>query len=258
MINIWLKIRKRYQLDQDPDFILRHLNFWLDLFSDRALYKIWIYNEDFNMPEEFAEKIKDITILNRTLLLENEDCKYIFDEIGKSVVISEWWKATAFALAAPFFYFKEEQYIFNIDADDMKLDGPALEYLMKAYNFAVSEKLDTISYDVLYSRNGLSVELPNVWTFGVNIGSTYKMRNVILTNIHNTEIKGQGAGLSLDLIIDHHLKSVNNYVAFITPDKLHHMEVNTTRFDVEKNLVEVGHHGHLLHAEQLPKLLLVK
>jgi hypothetical protein len=38
MINIWLKIRTRHGHNQDANFVLRHLSFWLDTFSNRSKY----------------------------------------------------------------------------------------------------------------------------------------------------------------------------------------------------------------------------
>lgn len=260
MINVWLKIRNRPFENQGERFVLKHLEFWLAVFNDQSKYKIWIYNEDFKIPNNFKYKLKNIPILNREKLLLNKNCKFINDEIKKENILSEWWKPTAFALAAPYFYFSHpDQYIFNIDADDLILEGPAIKYIEKAYNFAVENKLETFSYDILYSKNGFSTDQPNVWTFGLNISSTSKMRNIILSNLKNKSIIGQGeVGLNLDLLINYHTKLINNYVSFITPDNLVHMEINSTKFDKEKNKVEVLHHGTISYVDLPAKLKLIE
>jgi hypothetical protein len=207
--------------------------------------------------------LEGIETFNKQDLLKEERVKFIYDELQKENVISDWWKPTAFALAAPFFYFEEDQYIFNIDADDLWLEGNALDYIEKAYQFAVDQKLETFSYDILYSKNGFSQDLPNVWTFGLNISSTASMRKIILENLQNKSIQGQqmetiNVGLNLDLLINKYLLNIDKPVCFITPDKLNHMEVNYTKYNEEKCQVEVMHHGAISLVDKLSKLEIIK
>jgi hypothetical protein len=150
-----MKCRNRGNLNS----VLKHLNFWIKTFSNNKLYQIYLYNEDLILPSYF-KKFKNIIYLDKKMLIQDYECKFIHTALDKSI-ISYWWKGTAFALAAPYFYLKEDQYIIQIDSDDLWLDGPALTYIQKAYDYAKDNKLETLSYDMLYSFNGRHAEKRN-------------------------------------------------------------------------------------------------
>lgn len=254
MINVWLKIRQR----QDTDFVLRHLNFWMKTFSNKTLYNVWLYNENVILPNYF-KKFNHINYLNKNIILEKYECKHLYNLIRKSKVISEWWKPTAFALSVPYFYMDKDQYIWNIDADDLKLEGPATKYLQSAYNFASSNKLETFSYDMLYSYNGKYASKRNHWTFGVNVSSSHRMREIVVANLYNMSVKPQiNVGINLDLLIDNYLNYADNYTCFITKDKLHHMENCYTKYNDETKMVEVNDYGSILSVDKHPKTLVLE
>lgn len=226
MINVWLKIRNRGNLD----FVLKHLNFWMASFSNENKYKIYLYNEDVNLPENYGY----LTILNRHSLLQNPTCKQLNDLISKTN-ISHRWKLTAFALAAPYYYLNDHEYIVNVDADDILMLGNIEYYIDKVISIMHENNLPTLSYDYIYSFNtfdGNRNVLPHHWAYGVNISKTQPLKQIIDTIMLNI-MKYSGYlkrvniqhELNLDMLTSAYLATDGNnlqYHTFITKEGFLH------------------------------------
>lgn len=227
MIDVWLKIRDRGNLE----FVLKHLNFWLATFSNRDKYRIHIYNEDvFNLPVNY----NIYPILNRQQILANIECRNVNNLIERSN-ISHRWKCAALALAAPYFYLHNSEYVINIDADDILMFGPMDHYINRVIETMNNFNLPTMSYDYIYSHNtfdGNRNVLPHHWTFGVNISKIEQMKNIILdiTNningyarfIRNLNIHTEA---NLDILMSAFLANNgrnHKYHAFITKEGFFH------------------------------------
>src|ERR1700691_3612686 len=115
-IACWLKIRNRIS----KEFVLRHLAYALGAFSDTSKYKIYIYNEDFNLPKEYYDAY---TVLNRDNILQHPQIKDLHHRIEKSK-LAECWKGAAKALASCYFYPHDCEYVLNHDSDDFFIPGP--------------------------------------------------------------------------------------------------------------------------------------
>jgi hypothetical protein len=181
MIDVWLKIRNR----NDDNFCLKHLNFWLATFSNRDKYRLFIYNEDMNLPFVYST----YTIIKRQDLLNDRVCQNINATVNRTRM-SDKWKKTCIALLAPYFYLENSEYVINIDADDIIM-GPNTEYYTDAAIAAINQyNLPTLSYDYIYSYNifdGNRNVVEKHWAFGVNISHTQRMRNDLSKIINNID-----------------------------------------------------------------------
>jgi hypothetical protein len=228
MITAWLKIRNR----RSKEFVLKHLQYWLAVFSDTSKYKIYIYNENFDLPTYYYEAY---TVVNKSQLLSHMECRKLYDKIICSK-ISEKWKPAAFALSAPYYY-SNDKYIWNIDADDIIMHGPTEDYLDMAMKAIEDFDLPVISYDYIFSYNiydiwRAKVFMPNHWTFGITAANSEKFKNEILNqviansaNYINLMPAFNPHELNLDVLVSTHLKihrQYDRYAAFITNDGFVH------------------------------------
>lgn len=232
MIDVWLKVKNRNNLNQ----VLKNLNFWLGLFSDYNKYKIHLYSEDLELPRFYS----CYNILNRHHLLSNFTCREIEKTIARSV-ISPNWKATAFALAAPYFYLQQSpnKYLINLDADDMIMYGSVENYLDQITKlFDEQGSMTTISYDYLLSKNIFERKntMPHHWSFGINFSAKDKMPALLLNLLHNSHSIARrisnvnyGFELNLDILMSQYLLE-NNYLqpyhSFITKAGMLHSNHN--------------------------------
>lgn len=230
MIDVWLKIRNR----DGRDFVLKHLEYWLGVFSNTDKFKVYIYNENFNLPREYHQFYQ---VLNKTTLLQNLACKKLEANIMKTR-ISHAWKPAAFALSAPYFYLNNSQYLWNIDADDMIAYGPMEYYADRVAEILKANNLTTMSYDYIYSYNMYDFSrkerfMPQHWTFGINFSNVQKMKNEILIPAINSAEKyikfiptcNIQHELNLDVLVSTLLKHERKndlYTSFITKEGLIH------------------------------------
>lgn len=231
MIAVWLKIRDR----GNTDFVLKHLNFWLGLFSNRNKYEIFIYNENFNLTNLYKN-----TIITRQKLQSNIDCVNMDKVIHSNMSVVQHWKKTAFALAAPYFYLKDYKYVWNIDSDDMALYGPNIyNYIEQVESLIELENLPTLSHDWLFSSNCADPKIPHHWTFGVNLSNIEMMSEIIPKAIQQNYPHPFKLG-NLDYVVDCYLnKQLYKYLCFISPSQLVD-NLWYCRYNEVTNLVEAG------------------
>lgn len=229
-IDVWLKIRDRSNLD----FVLKHLSFWLSTYSDTSKYKIHLYNENLNLPPEYAI----YNPINKNKLLDNQDCKRVFDLINSSR-ISNRWKPAAFALVAPYYYLNNSSYIINIDADDIISLGDISQYSDKIIEIMEREGLPTLSYDYIFSNNLFEHDknrMPHHWTFGFNFSKQNTMKIIldkILNNVQHYASYIKGINMNIEVNIDILLSSFllnegkhYKYFCFITKEGFYHRGFN--------------------------------
>lgn len=231
MIAVWLKIRDR----GNQDFVLKHLNFWLGLFSNRDKYDIFIYNENFNLTNTYQN-----TIVTRQKLQLNADCVALDKVIHSNMSIARHWKKTAFALAAPYSYLRNYKYVWNIDSDDMALYGPSTyNYIEQVEKLIENESLPTLSHDWLFSSNCGDPKIPHHWTFGVNLSNIDMMKQIIVSAINDNVSHHKECG-NLDYVVDCYLnKQKYKYLCFISPCQLVD-NLWYCRYNQVTNLVEAG------------------
>ncbi|CAF5102388.1 unnamed protein product, partial [Rotaria sp. Silwood1] len=85
----------------------------------------------------------------------------ILHTIRDSKIFSEGWKGAGIALTLPYFYLDGYDYVWNIDADDIVLEGPAEYYLAN-----VEFLLKMLKFPILSSDLYLSGSIQH-WSFGV-------------------------------------------------------------------------------------------
>lgn len=237
MIDVWLKIRDRGNLDR----VLSNLNFWLGIFSDKN-YDIYIYSENLKLPR-FYNFYK---IRNKVDLSQNHECKKILNSIMQSSV-SNNWKSTAFALSAPYFYLygTKSEYVYNIDADDIIMLGNTSDNLKELERIIKDEQITTISYDYIFSDNIYDKRnsMPQHWTFGINLSNKFKMAALCSTVINKSkDILSNINGLlrhevNLDILFSQYLKTnnINKYDSFITSGGMVHSNDNFEHITKYKN-----------------------
>jgi hypothetical protein len=174
------------------------------------------------------------TIIRREQLLANQECQNVKANIERSSMSGKW-KQTAIALACPFFYLKNSEYLINIDADDCFM--PYAEYYINAAISVIQHyNLPTLSYDYIYSYNLFDDNrniLPNHWSFGINVSHTNRMKNDLNNIINNI---GKYSTIipriniqqecNLDILFTAFLKSEGmqyKYHSFITKEGLMHL-----------------------------------
>lgn len=231
----WLKIRQRETID----LVLKSLNFWLGVFSDPK-YKIYIYSEDFPLSEEY----NCYNIVNKNILLNNTQCKKLYNQIHNSRILEPRWRGAAFALSAPYFYNQEnkDQLIYNIDADDILYFGPVKKYFNKLEMlFEENPNIFTLSQDLHYSlHQGHFVNFRrHHWSFGVNLSKSDKMKNIIYKALNDESITRAPWGNNIDYMVDVQLERMPTekcpYAAFITPMLFRHCWCNN---DVESKIIK--------------------
>jgi hypothetical protein len=232
MIDVWLKVRNR----GNDWFVIRNLTFWLGMFSDREKYRIWIYNEDAKLPEYY----NIYPIITRHSSLQKKECMELKNIIEKeSAIIDNKWRMTAYALALPYFYLDDAEYIWNIDADDMFWYGSPEYFLDEALNKLKEYKISTLSHDWLYSVNADSRTLPHHWTFGINIGNARDMKNICINILKDKARYGYHI-INLDFLVDKYLERTNaQYVCFVSEFDLSD-NAWTIRFNKNINKIECG------------------
>jgi hypothetical protein len=226
MIDVWLKIRDR----QNLEFVLKHLNYWLATFSNRDKYRIYIYNEDINnLPSVYSS----YKMLKRNDLYEDRECQNIRATVERSHM-SDRWKNTLLALALPYFYLKNSEYLINVDADDIFV--PNAEYYTNlVINIINQYNLPTLRYDYIYSHNVFDENrkvLPHHFAFGFNISHSVRMKNVILNITNNIDKYSKriprlniGMECNLDILFTSFFQMEGNsfkYHTFITKECFYH------------------------------------
>lgn len=248
MHKVWLKIRNRNNLN----FVLRNLNGYLGSFSDKEKYDITIYSEDLNLPSYY----KNYNILTKKDLLTDKECKELYDSIySKNSPISSPWKGAGFALCAPYFFLKNNDFVINIDACDTTCFGPFTNYIEKSTNLIDQLKLPTLSYDYILSHNPFYTNkfIPNHFTFGVNIGRNLDMKNLILKSIQDAKINlnnligiKKNTEVNIDILLSCILTSSNHrYIAFSTQEGFMHGDFDFfyCRGIRENNIIEISLNG---------------
>lgn len=217
MIDVWLKIKDRGNLYQ----VLRHLNFWLAIFSDNN-HKIYIYNENVELPNFYYQ---NYTVINRAITLENSECAALQTKVN-SLNITEYWKPAAYALAAQYYYLNNSEYSWNIDADDITIFGFAKKYINVVEDRLKTTGLPTLSWDLHLSKHiGDNGKFrPHHWTFGVNFSKTQEMKNIISNALNEEMPPAAPWGVNLDYIVDVYLQNKTDYrfISFIAPAELVH------------------------------------
>ncbi len=230
MIDVWLKIRDR----GNKNFVLKHLTYWLALFSDTSKYNVVVYNENFQLPEYYADGFK---VLNKHNLLQLNETNYL-NNLVESSKISPCWKGAGFALTAPYFYFSGDNYIVNLDADDIIASGDVENQLMKLIHIMESNGLTTMSYDYILSHNVFDINrngsklIPHHWTFGLNISKKEKMKLLVNNVIGNADRYTQympsinmALEVNIDILVSNYLKHEGQhfkYWSFVTPEGFYH------------------------------------
>src|ERR1700674_5560024 len=168
MLDVLLKIRNRVS----RDFVLTNLNGWLATFSDNSKYNVHIYNEDFQLPQEYYS---NYIVINKPTILNTSECRNLYTRINQSR-ISQCWKNACFSLVFAYFYFKGTEYVWNIDACDTVYHNNIENYGDKLLNVIKEHNLTTVSYDYILSFNIFdhwkevkNRFIPNHWSFGVNL-----------------------------------------------------------------------------------------
>jgi hypothetical protein len=260
MITVWLKIKNRGRLD----FVLKNLNFWLGLFSDQSKYDIVIYSEDLALPNYY----NGYRILNKNHLLNDVNCKKILNKI-ETTKVSKYWKGACFALAAPYFYkYNKNDIILNIDADDIILTGPAINYIDQVVDHLKNTPESvTMSADLHYSYHHLPNGnfRPHHWSFGVNVSKLEEMRELVQASIMQ-EITAipPWDGVNLDYMLCLSLEKNKEipYVAFTTPHKALHSWINGafyyTTYHEDKNKIESNLNNKIVYADLNPRTLILK
>jgi hypothetical protein len=183
----WLKVFKKPH--EKIEEIERHIDFWLDAFKNNK-YRIIIYNENV----ELSEKYNKFDVLSRSDVLKNPVCRVISEKIYASSTLAERWKNAASALAFPYFYFSSE-YIWNIDASDIVMDGPIESYLDKIFVALNQYNLPFLSSDIYLTTPNLS------WSFGINLAQSHHMNNIIEAAL-DISVSPADWGTNLDHLID--------------------------------------------------------
>lgn len=231
----WLKIyQKPHEKNEE---ILRHLDFWLNIFKDNK-YKIIIYNENIELPEHYYSQYQ---IINRSQIMENISCQFIQQQINSNNIIADRWKKAASALSFPYFYCKEK-YVWNIDASDIMMDGPVNYYLDKIFDCLNKNNLPLLSSDIYLTTPNKS------WSFGIHLSEREKMRQLIQA-VLPIKVKNCGWGINLDHMLDCYFKSgayPHKHIAFTTYDWIKHEGENGlwSRFNRKKNLGECNLYGN--------------
>ncbi len=227
MITAWLKIRDR----KDKVDVLKHLDFWLDTFSDTSKYNVVIYNEDYLLPEKY----KALNVISRKDI--ETKCPELVEMIGNSK-LDNFWKPAGFALAAPYWYLEEDQFIWNVDSDDQMLFGNVKDQLSKVENLMIEGKKDiylssspnnyiaTMSYDLNYSLHFMFGHMQkHHWSFGVNIADSNMMKSIITGALATNCVRPQW-GINLDhlvhLQLERPMSSHSKYNSFITKEGIRH------------------------------------
>ena len=250
MIGVFLKIFNK----GDLNFHLDHLDFWFDKFKDQNKYKIYLYNE--NVEFKFLEKYSNIsTIINREEIIKNIECKNIAEDILNSKILNDKWKGAAFALCIPFFYLQEE-YIWGIDSDDLKLQGNINYYLDRVEELIKQYNLPILSSDIYFSVPN------NSWSFGITLAHKEKFKK-ILKEVLYTPVKEPGWGNNLDHMIDQYFKRNTEiyYISFTTPDKFEHCGKNGLHswFDTTENMSACDLYGQRIqYANKNNRSILIK
>ena len=208
MIDVWLKIRKR----DTSEFVLKHLNYWLAMFSDRSKYKVYLYNEDFTDLPEWLD-LSSITV-NKQDLENDPECKKMIEAVYKNKTINNFWKKTAISLCYPYFYLKNSDIVINIDSDDMMYFSQCKGKLDQIPGILDIENLTTLSFDWLFSYNADDPCIPHCWTYGVNFSKTKKMKE-FLTEALGKFYKHPFECGNIDYLTHMHLNTKNfKYLCF--------------------------------------------
>jgi hypothetical protein len=243
MINVWLKIR-----DRSPHYcpgmnktILLNLNQWLNTFSDISKYKIYLYNENYNLPTDFYPNIE---VVNRSITMADPDCKHLENIIRNDSNIAEAWRNAAYALACPYYYLKDNNLIVNLDCDDLILYGPISKILDKGIEALNDNNLFTLSYDWIFTNNHDDPLHLHHWTFGINISVRDQMKSAINDAIVAKPpwIASISDNTNLDYVMEKYLEKINpKYACFISK-----YAIRDTcggwfcRYNPDKNCVENG------------------
>lgn len=176
-IAVFLKMRDR----GDLNFVLKHVNYYLGVFSDTNKYQIFLYNENIkNLPDYY----NCYNIINRNKLLENVDCKKYHDLVEKSD-IDPRWKGAAFALGVQYIWLKDHELSYGVDSEDTCAHGPAKYYMRKLEEKFKEYNLDIISFDLhnsLHMGDFISTH-PSHWTFGLCLARNKQMKNIVLKSL---------------------------------------------------------------------------
>ncbi len=261
MIPVWLKVRMRAN---NLDLVLKSLNYWISVFSNKEKYDLYIYSEDIDLPADY----NCYKIIRKNNLLDDIECQKIFNQIQTSCIDNRW-KPAAFALSAPYFYLKTEKLVYNIDADDILIFGPVKKYIQNLENKFNEFNLDTISYDMHYSvhQGGFFNFRPNHWSFGLNLSNRQFMKKLILKCFFSQNVPTAPWGNNIDYLIDINLeKGHSPYYAFATPSQfIHYWAINANLDEDYKGIKYIGNNkiesklfGKTTIAEKNPKTLILE
>jgi hypothetical protein len=203
MIAVWLKIMNR---KEGLDFVLYHLDFWLEAFEDKEKYDIFIYNENI---ENLPVKYNEYRILNKDEIINSsEDCARINGLTKTTPWIDDKWRGACAALSLPYWYLKNYEYCFGIDADDLILDcGDKIDYFLdKIEEVIVGSNLPVLSSDIYYSTPN------NSWSFGITFANIEKFKKIIEKSL-NLKTYEPGWARNLDFQIDQYFKLIEQQIS---------------------------------------------
>lgn len=226
MIGVWLKVMNRPNMDA----VYSTLDYWLEAFS-APKYDVWIYNENIdNLPEKYQHH-KQIT---RKLIAERSECQTITNLINATPWIADKWKGACFALSVPY-WFLDADFVWNIDADDLKLEKDAP---IKHYIEQVEDRLQKLNALILSSDIYWCVN--HQWSFGIAFANRREFAAIIKNalNLHTYE---PGWGRNLDHQIHEYFRLIlpqESPISFTTPHRFEHCgDINTglcSWFDMQK------------------------
>jgi hypothetical protein len=212
MIAVWLKIMNR---KEGLDFVLYHLDFWLDAFKDNSKYDIFIYNENIeNLPEKYTTINKDI------ILKSSEECRRINELVQTTPWLADKWRGAGAALSLPYWYLKDYEYCWGIDADDLVLscDDKINYFLGKIEEAVINNNLPVLSSDIYYSCPN------NSWSWGITFANITKFSKIVEKSLNLQTFK-PGWDRNLDHQIDQYFKLIKPQIlpiAFTTIYQFQH------------------------------------
>ena len=235
------------------EFVFRHLNYWLAAFSDRNKYKIYLYNENMKLPEWFG----GVEMVNRAKLMQDPECQRLHQLISTSNITPRW-RAAAFALGAPYFYLKDNNVIYQIDADDIIIYGQVQDKLEKAKNIILENNIPTLSYDMNFSHHFVfGFERKHHFSMGVNIAQREQMKDLILANVGMKNMR-MSFGQNLDLCLDFGLERTGHkYICFTTEHKLYHCDTYWCHYNKDKNTLENSLNGQVRNNPVHPRTVII-
>lgn len=253
MIAVWLKIMNR---KEGVDFVLKHLDFWLNAFSNKEKYNIVIYNENI---DNLQDKYNQYKIVSKNDVKSyNEGCATITKLVAETFWLDEKWRGAGFALSIPYWYFDAE-YVWNIDADDLILDcGDKINHFIdKVENTLIENKNPILSSDIYYSTPNDS------FSFGIAFAHRKQFSEIIKRSL-NLRTYQPGWFRNLDFQLCQYFRSIEpkiSPIAFTTKYEFVHGGENGLKsyYDEDKKICVCNlYNTRIQYGEKKPKTLLIE